>query len=219
MDTLTPVAATVAVIAVIAVILDSAFMWPQAIKLARTRDIAGVSALTWTFGTVFSVMWAAYAATIQLWPLFASNVACTAAAVVAMAAGTRAGWPVRYAAWSLAGSFAAIAIAITMPVVVVTGLTAGAVLFAVPQFLQLLRAPSVTGVSATTWWLNIAVSSSWLTVAVYEGAVGVVVANTASILALAAVLVALYARRLTSRGDTGSGGTRNDPQTVEIDKD
>lgn len=202
MEALLSIGTVVAVIAVIAVVLDSAFMWPQAIKLTRTKDIAGVSALTWTFGTIFSVMWAAYAATIQLWPLFFSNVACTLAAALAMWSGTRAGWPVRFALWSFAGSLAAIAVAVIAPLVVVTGLTAGAVLFAIPQFLQILRAESVSGVASTTWWLNIAVSSAWLTVAVYERALGVIIANTASIAALAAVLVALYFRRLRDRTGT-----------------
>ena len=205
MDAVVSVGAVIAVIAAIAVILDSAFMWPQAIKLTRTKDIAGVSALTWTFGTVFSVMWAAYAATIQLWPLFLSNVACTLAAALAMWSGTRAGWPVRFALWSIGGSIAAVLIAVVAPVVVVTGLTAGAVLFAIPQFLQILRAESVSGVASTTWWLNIAVSSAWLTVAIYEQAVGVIIANTASIAALAAVLVALYLRRLKDRKGARAG--------------
>jgi len=186
----------IAIVAVIAVILDSAFMWPQAIKLTRTKNIAGVSALTWTFGVVFSVMWAAYAATIQLWPLLLSNVACTLAATIAMWAGTRAGWPGRYAFWSIIGSVAAVLIALVAPVIIVTGLTAGAVLFAIPQFLQILRAESVSGVASMTWWLNIAVSSAWLTVGAYEQALGVVIANTASIAALAAVLSALYYRKL-----------------------
>jgi len=189
-------AAAIVVVTVIAVTLDSAFMWPQAIKLTRTRDIAGVSALTWTFGVIFSAAWAAYAASIGMWALFGSNVACTLAATLAMWAGTRSGWPFRFAVWSLVGAVAAVLAGIFLPVVVITILTVGAVIFAIPQFIAVCRAPSVSGVSSATWWLNIAVSASWLTVGVYEGATGVIIANTASIAALAAVLIALYVRKV-----------------------
>lgn len=125
--------AAVVMVTVVAVVLDAAFMWPQAVKLVRTRDVAGVSALTWTFGVVFSVAWAAYAAHVGLWALFVSNVACTCAAVLAMWSGTRAGWPARFSWWALFGSAAATAAVVFVPVVVVVVLTAGAVLFAVPQ--------------------------------------------------------------------------------------
>ena len=193
MDTL---AAAIVLVTVVAVVLDSAFMWPQAIKLTRTRDIAGVSALTWTFGVVFSAAWAAYAASVNLWPLFASNVACTIAAALAMWAGTRSGWPARYAVWSTVCAGAAVLTGLFLPVAVVTVLTVGAVIFAVPQFVAVCRAPSVSGVSSATWWLNVAVSASWLAVGWYEGATGVVVANVASLAALAAVLAALYIRKI-----------------------
>lgn len=192
-------AAIMVAVTFVAVVLDSAFMWPQAIKLARTRDIAGVSALTWMFGVVFSVAWAAYAAGIGLWALFGSNVACTMASVLALWAGTRSGWPARYAVIASFGVVVAVLLAVWVPVVVVSVLTVGAVIFAVPQFVAVLRARSVTGVSSVTWWLNIGVSAAWLSVGLYEGESGVIVANSASVAALICVVAALYVRRLRSR--------------------
>lgn len=177
-------------------VLDSAFMWPQALKMIRTRDISGVSALTWAFGLIFSVAWAVYAWHVQMWALMGSNVACAAAAGVAVGQGTRLGWPRLYASGTVAGVGASVLLVAVSPVALVTVLAVGAVLFAVPQFVAIVRSPSVSGVSAATWWLNILVSSSWLTVGAYEGAMGVAGANAVSILALAAVLVALYMRRI-----------------------
>ena len=207
--------AFILLVTVIAVVLDSAFMWPQAVKLVRTLDIAGVSALTWSFGIIFSVAWTAYAATIELWSLFASNIACTLAAVLALWAGTKAGWPIRYTIYSFLASAASILVAFVAPYLIVAVLTVGAVLFAIPQFIRILRSESVSGVSSATWWLNVAVSSSWLTVAVYNSALGVIIANVASIIALLSVLVALYYRRFFTPSKTPADFQQNNASSEE----
>ena len=140
-------------------------------------------------------MWAVYAATINMTFLMLSNISCSTASIVALIFGTKANWPLKYIVSSIFGTVGAAILALTAANLAVALLTLGAVLFTIPQLIKIVQVEKLSGLSVTTWWLTIAVSGSWLMVAVYEKENGVIITNTVSIIVLLGVIGAIYVRK------------------------
>lgn len=87
----------VAVTTVIAVVANTLFVWPQAIRLVRSQDIAGVSPGTWTLSVVLFSVWAVFAGRTGYWALMIANVSCLIAALLVFVTGLRLGWEARWA--------------------------------------------------------------------------------------------------------------------------
>jgi uncharacterized protein with PQ loop repeat len=179
---------------VLAVASNVGFVWPQAIRLARTRELDGVSPASWTMSVVLFAIWGAFALGTQYWALLAANVSSLAAALLILVVGTNAGWPWRWAALAGSGVVVAVAVAFFAPLLLTVVMTASGVVLRLPQLASLLHSPSADGVSAATWWLSGVSSGSWLVVSLGRNSTPVVIAS-ASALATSLLIVAVLSWR------------------------
>ena len=124
---------------VLAVAANLAFVWPQAVRLLRRRQVAGVSAGTWVISVVLFSVWAAYALATGYWALLAANASCLLAAVTILVVGTRSGWPVRWAVLAASGVASAALAGWLAPAVLAVVMTGAGVALRIPQLLMLLR--------------------------------------------------------------------------------
>lgn len=191
----------IALFTALAIAANIAFVWPQAIKILRRGELAGVSPGTWTISVVLFFVWSAFAVATSYWALLVANASCLIAASIIMVAGTRAGWPVRYAALGLAGVAVAGVAGVFAPLVLAVVMTGAGVALRVPQLLMLLKSPSLEGVSGTTWLLGAATAACWLVVSINKGAVAVIIANSTA-LAATLLLLGVLAVRKYSKTDT-----------------
>jgi uncharacterized protein with PQ loop repeat len=97
-------AVVVAAFTAVAVTANVAFVWPQALRMLRTRRVAGVSPGTWTIQVVVFSVWTAFSLRTGFWALFAANVA----ALLIMTTGTVHGWKRQWAAIASAGGALAV---------------------------------------------------------------------------------------------------------------
>lgn len=105
----------ISIITVAAVGVNIAFVWPQAVRALRSRDLDGVSPGTWTISVTLFSVWASFALRTGYWSLFAANLSCLVAAVAILLGGTRTGWPRRWLGMSAAGIAAAAAVGVVAP--------------------------------------------------------------------------------------------------------
>jgi len=185
---------------VVAVVANTAFVWPQAVKVVRTRDVDGVSPTTWCISMALFSVWAAFAARTGYVPLLVANASCWVAATLVLVAGTRGGWPWRYLALGAASMAAAGVLAVLAPAVLAVVMTVAGIALRVPQLAKLLRSEDVDGVSATTWALGALTAGSWLVVSTSRGAWAVVVANSTALVSTLVLLAVLAVRRRSGAG-------------------
>lgn len=183
-------------ITVVAVTANMLFVWPQAIRLIRSRDTSGVSPTTWCISITLFTVFAAYAYHIDYWALFVANVSCLIAAILILFIGTRYGdWGYQ---WGILSALA-VALAITFgafaPIVLAALMSVAGILLRVPQLVSLLRNPNVTGVSALTWVLSGLTAGCWLIVSIHQHATAVIIANSTALAATIALLAVLYSRK------------------------
>jgi uncharacterized protein with PQ loop repeat len=185
----------IAIFSALAIAANIAFVWPQAVRLLRSGDLAGVSPGTWTISIVLFSVWSAFAISTEYWALLVANASCLAAATLIMAAGTRSGWPARWAVLGVVGVGSAALAGVFAPVVLAVVMTGAGVALRIPQLLMLLRTSSVEGVSATTWLLGAATAACWLIVSLSKGATAVVIANSTALAATLLLLAVLAVRK------------------------
>jgi len=203
----------VTLFAAVAVVMNMAFVWPQAIRLARTRDLSGVSPLTWTISIAVFAVWSSYALSTRFWSLAVANLSGLLAAVVILWVGTRAGWSRRWALVSLATVAVAGALGMVAPPVLAAAMIASGVVLRAPQFVALLRSPSVSGVSALTWLLSGVTAGCWLVVSIDHGSTAVIAANIVGVVTTLLLLAALYWRRARNAADAATPTAATAPVT------
>ena len=185
-------------LSVLAVTLNLAFVWPQALQMVRSGELEGVSPLTWTMSIVFFGIWAGFAFWTQYWSLLLANASSFLAAILIVGVGVRGGWSWRWAASSVSAGVGASVLAVVARPVLAILMVIGGVALRVPQISALVRSPSVAGVSETTWWLALGTTACWLVVSVSRGATLVVVSSAAAMVATALLLTILYWRKLAA---------------------
>jgi uncharacterized protein with PQ loop repeat len=189
----------ISAITVAAVCANIAFVWPQAVRALRSRDLDGVSPGTWTISVTLFSVWASFALRTGYWPLLVANLSCLVAAVAILLAGTRTGWPRRWLGMSAAGIAAAAALGFVAPAVLAAVMTGAGVALRIPQLAKLLRSASVEGVSMATWGLGAATAGLWLIVSIHRHATAVAVANVTALLATLILLGVLLWKRRTAK--------------------
>lgn len=149
--------------AVAATILATAFLVPQLVKLARTRDPGGVSPTWAAIGAVSNAAWFAYMLSQRLWVAAPSAVPILAFYILTVAYLRRAGaesrdavgraalWAVMLGATLGFGSWSTLGL--------VLGLSFG--LQMVPSVWTAYRSPRPTGISAGTWWIGLTEAVLW----------------------------------------------------------
>jgi len=185
----------IGIFTVLAVTANISFVWPQTVRLLRTRDLSGISPGTWAISVVLFAGWAAYAVGIQYWSLAFANLSCLLAALIIMIVGTRRGWPRRWLGLCIVGAACGVLTAILAPLVLVAAMALSGVALRIPQTLRLMRSPNVSGVSSTTWILSGATAACWLVISIHEEAWGVVVANMSALAATLVLLTVLFWRQ------------------------
>jgi uncharacterized protein with PQ loop repeat len=169
-------------------------VWPQAIKMVRTRSVAGVSPGTWTISVLLFSVWIVYSVSIGYWGLAAANLSCLIGAIVILTVGTREGWN-RWWAWlSACGFLVATALVFTIPLMLPILMVSVGVALRVPQLVTLMRSSDLSGFSVTTWILAISNAAVWMVVSIDKHATAVVIANIASI-TTTIILLTVYAYR------------------------
>lgn len=184
----------------IAIVANILFVWPQAIKILRSKDAEGVSPLTWTISiTLFSVF-AGYAYSIEYWSLLFANVSCFFGAIIILLVGvTKGGWEKTWLLFALSGFLLAILFMFIAQIVLAILMTLAGVLLRIPQILKLIKSDNVDGVSTTTWLLSGLTASCWLIVSISQQATAVIVANATATIMTIALLTILYIKRKTTK--------------------
>lgn len=193
---LSPVLSSVLSAALLAVLTVSSVVLfvPQLVRLVRFRDAAGLSGSSLLFGTVNYTAWTVYLADAGSWGLLAANAvaslvwyAVTVLALVRLR-------PER--SWLLPGLWAAVlgAVILLDGAALGAALGVGSLLTYVPQAVNAWRAPSVAGISPTTWGLTFLEGGAWLIQSIRDGLLGGVLSGLIATAAAAAVLAALHVR-------------------------
>jgi len=190
-------AALLAVLTVSSVVL----FVPQLVRLVRHRDPSGLSGSSLLFGTVNYTAWSVYLADARSWGLLAANVVASLVwYAVAFLALTRLR-PER--SWWLPGVWAVVLATVVVferPVLgAVLGL--GSLLTYTPQAIGAWRAPSLAGISPTTWGLTLLEGSVWLAQSVRDGLLGGILSGVIAVAAATAVLAAIRVRGVTPEPD------------------
>lgn len=181
-------------------VLTVAIVIPQAWRLYRTRDAAGISVAGLLNGSVGYTAWVAYLSVQQHW-LAMSATAVAGVVWVATAAyvGAKQGLT-RNAVVSTVG-YATVLSSLAMIDVTVFGvaLSLGAVWSGIPSVHAAWRAEQISGISVGTWGLYIGESLSWLAWALVEkdfvvGLYGVLATGVGAAV-LAAVVIRVEARQ------------------------
>lgn len=181
-------------------VLTVAIVIPQALRLYRTRDAAGLSVAGLLNGSVGYTAWVAYLSVQQHWLAMAATAAAGVVWVATAAyVATKQGLT-RSAVTSTAGYAATLATLAAIDLTVFgIALSLGAVWSGIPSVHTAWRAEQISGISVGTWGLYIAESLSWLAWAVVEGdfVVGLygVLATAVGVAVLAAVVVRVEARQ------------------------
>lgn len=170
---------------------------PQAVRLARRRDPAGVNPWTWAAFTVGPVIWLTYGITTGAAPLIPGNVATATASAVVLATLATLGTPVTgpllaaVAVLAAAGvGYATIGPAALGWIAVTIGLVVR-----LPQLASAARAPAIAGISATSWVVASAGSVCWHTFGWLTGDWPIRASSAASLTASVAIVAVVRARR------------------------
>lgn len=150
-----------------AAVLDSLRFWPQAVRLVRSGDTAGLSSASGFVGAFGSLLWCIYALRADFTQLLLSNVSLAAGCLTI---GLVAATSHRHRLAGLAAVTGLLAACTVLPlpalaVAVSTEAVAGNVPFAVAA----VRSTAPSGVSRPTWWLSAASAGLWLALGLAEG--------------------------------------------------
>jgi len=196
-------AAAIAALAIACPVLTIGRGVPQAVRLVR-RGADGVSILTWQLWLLIGEPWIAYGVIAHVPAEVVTNCATTVVGAVTLVLATRAaGTTGRAVATSLVASGAIVLlVAVSVrahdlaPISVVA--VTGSIVMYLPQAVRTFRAPSVTGVSMSTWALALATSVVWGAYGLLIAKVPVWLPSLVAVPTSAAIVVRLYARRAGS---------------------
>lgn len=187
--------ATVAI--VLATLATLAFVVPQAVKLIRTGDTAGVSATWPAFGAVANLGWLAYFIHEELWLSIPAAAGALVGYLITIWA-MRRSHALSGASGLRGGVFALVLLATT----VAWGWTAlGVVLglsFAVmmgPAIWSAFAVPDPSGIAPGTWWLGVAEALLWGFYGWHHADAGLIVFAVTAAIGSAVMLGRYYATR------------------------
>jgi uncharacterized protein with PQ loop repeat len=189
----------VAVLGAMAVGSSLLFVWPQVVKLARTRDIDGISLPSTQWAMVGYLLWVAYGLPEGLpFVVLANAQAVVGFGAVVVLVNRQERVPRRVRQVAGIGLVVLVLVAIGAPSVVVGGLAilAGASGF-VPQAIVALRDPDLSGLSIATYLLIALSTTVWAAYGVAE-ADPILVAPTVLILPCSLLIAGRIV--LTGRG-------------------
>ena len=174
------------------------FVWPQVVRLIRTRDIDGVSVPATLWAMVGYVLWVAYGLPERLaFVVIANAQAVVGFALVVLLCNRQQ--RVSRTVWQGAGCGAVmvliVAVGLPSPAVGALAIVAGASGF-VPQAIVAVRDPDLSGLSLSTYLLIALSSTVWAAYGVAEGD-PILVAPTVLILPCALLIAARI--RITGR--------------------
>jgi len=189
-----PVVSFDALYAVVVVAIGVVPLLPQLSRLARTGDAAGLSLPALLAGLVNYVAWTWYLAPTDATGLLVGNVLAGLVwvAVTAMA--------VRRLAWSasclvpVVWALVLLGVVAGAPGLLGSILGVGSLLVFVPQAVGAWRVPSLSGVSAASWWLLLAQGLVWFGESLPGLLVGGLVFGVVCVTASFSVLCALSVR-------------------------
>ena len=187
-------------------VLTVAIVIPQAWRLVKTRNAAGLSPAGLAIGSVNYVAWVGYLTYQQQWlamsaTAFAAVVWLGTAVYAAARLGLSRAAMLSTLGWS---AFLGTLAAISVPVFGVA-LSFGAVYSGIPAVREAWKAEQISGISASTWGLYVAEALAWLAWAVMErdlvvGLYGVLATGVGAAV-IAAVVVRVEARRIPALVD------------------
>lgn len=175
--------------------LSMVFVWPQTVRILRSGRIDGVSPGTWTLSILMFGAWGGYAISIGYWPLILANTSCMIAATLIFIFGTRLGWPLWWAGLCVLVLVLCALAVLYAPLVLAAAMAGTGLVMRIPQFVKLLRAPSVEGVSTPTWWISAVNSGVWIVIGLERSSVPLVLASGIGLVTSLAMLALLYRRR------------------------
>lgn len=186
----------IAALTVFAISVNVAFVWPQAVRVIRSRSVNGVSAATWVIAAAMFAGWVGYSVSTSFWALLVPNLSSLAAAVVILVTGVKLGWSGRWVSAAAVTTPASAVLSWVFPKPALAVVTALTLVMRAPQLMKLLRSPSVADVSITTWLLSGLGNAAWFFIAnnQNDGAVMVsaLVTGTANVLLVGVLLVRRY---------------------------
>jgi hypothetical protein len=188
-----------------ATLLAVAGVVPQVRRLARCRDLAGVSVLGPMIGLVSEITWASYLLDAELWSAAIGPVMMLATNGALLVSAGRAGgrfggamaaaalWGVGMTAIGLAGGWATVGTALGVAYAVQVG----------PCVWSAYRTAAPTGVAATAWLANLGEGVLWATYGASRGNHALVLVG----LVEAGAAVAILARIAVRCSYRGAGDT------------
>jgi len=179
---------------------------PQLVRLVRTRDAAGLSPTSLLVGSVNHTAWSVYLWWAETWGLLAANLVSSVMWYALTVLGLRLvplgrSWHVPLA-WGLVVLVAGTQGRILLGVV----LGVGSLVTFAPQAVRAWTAPSLRGVSVSTWWLLAAQGVGWSVVSLPAGLIGGSIFGVVALLASASVLAAVAVRKPVPVGDGAGPG-------------
>lgn len=130
----------------------------------RRHGAAGVSRSTWLGLLVSVTLWATYGLAVRDWTILVANIPVIPVAWAVVHAMARAG-AARVVDAPLALGLTVVAGQLAVPTIGPGAVGAAAAILVVtrilPQLVEAIRSPDVTGISVTTWWGNIANKVPW----------------------------------------------------------
>lgn len=176
---------------------------PQAVRLVR-RGGEGVSVLTWQLWLLVCEPWIAYGFVAHVPAEVVTNVATFVVGTVTLSlAARRAGTAARVLVTSVAASIAVLALVLSSigshdlaPISLVA--VAGSLAMYLPQAVRSFRAPSLAGVSPSTYALGLVTSITWGAYGLLIAKVPVWLPSVVAVPASAAIVARLYTRRAGS---------------------
>ena len=147
-----------------AVVSSLLFVWPQVVRLVRTRDPQGISPIgaLWAMGGF--TLWTAYGLDRHLYPIVVANGQALVGFAIVLGLRLRWGDPTgafRTFAAPAAGMVLLVGATASSTVVGIAAISIGATSF-LPQAFVAWRAPDVAGVSAATYILLTVSASLWI---------------------------------------------------------
>lgn len=192
-------------------VLTSTMSVPQAVRLLRRRDPAGVSAASFGGFAGVGVSWVVYGVVEHRWAVIVANAAMVVTALAVLAGLVLCRSPVR-SALATCGGCIVVSVAVLG---VLGGVAAGwwaAALTGLIRIPQLVASGSarVSGVSSNTWLMVTAGNVLWLSYGWYFGATPVAVGSGLAIVLGTSILVRTARHRGPSDPETlvGTAGER-----------
>jgi len=191
----------------LAVAASIAFVWPQVVRLMRTRDADGVSVISALWGGAAYALWTAYGLRNDLPSVWIANSQLTVGFAIVTVLAARYGGAERWLVPAVVTVVAAVlAISLLTPEAApgLAAVVVGSSAF-LPQARVALTQDDLSGVSVPTYLLITSSTLFWLGFGLAEADLIVVVPSL--FIGPVALLIAVRAHRSHERGDTDASPT------------